>query len=97
MTRRSRNEIGPLILELKEACRRPLFTEICLDETRQATGLTNIQAAASAAAAAAAVAPETLSQSPVLSSSDNMKQPQEPHNKRTWKEVSLQLVDCCGS
>ena len=28
----SRREIGPLLQELEVACRRPLFTEICLDD-----------------------------------------------------------------
>ena len=28
----SRREVSPLLQELQEACRRPLFTEICLDD-----------------------------------------------------------------
>ena len=98
MTRRSRNQIGPLIHDIKEACRRPLFTEICLDETRQTNGCFNRASSSSSKAPTAVSSSSTseslLSQSLVLSSSDIMKQAQVQGNvskKRTWKEVSVWL------
>ncbi|CAB9516899.1 expressed unknown protein [Seminavis robusta] len=89
-TRKSRNEIGPLILQLKEACRRPLFTEIVLDESKQSKELQAIKEQRQDPDSTAILPPETQSlPQPLSSSSASSKQQpsKDATEKKTWREL----------
>jgi hypothetical protein len=93
-----RNEVFQIIHQLKDACRRPLFTEICLDESMDANGYESTAGTSVERQPKPTLSPtpsssvlrdtlsETDSQGPF--SSTFPKRPHMDYPVKPWKDVS---------
>lgn len=89
----SRSQVSPLIQEIQEACRRPLFTEVCLDDSKQdyGVGRSPQQPTEEGAAKKDVVPQETGSQPPLAASSAPNLAENPP--KKSWRELVMRATE----
>lgn len=98
-------QVGPLIQQLKQACRRPLYTEICLDLDKldykalllEKAGLkvTTTKGPRRPESVELPLPAETASSSsaqPPVSSSTSFEQAKK--EEKSWREVSKNCMSC---